>query len=66
LASKGKIVIFIKKLIFSILVRIVIFTKLLVSWNNYLEMIIIQCFGGLMSSNFLKFVSKSINPNCEY
>jgi len=27
--------------------RIVIFTKLLVSWGNYLEMIIIRCFNGL-------------------
>ena len=42
--------------------RIVIFTKFLVSWSNYLEMVIIQCFSGLKNSNFLEFVSKSVRP----
>jgi len=43
-------------------VRIIIFTKLLVIWGNYLEMVINQCFSGLMSTNFLEFVSKSVRP----
>jgi hypothetical protein len=43
-------------------VRIVIVTKLLVSWDNYFKMIIIQCFSVLMSSNFLEFVSESFMP----
>jgi len=47
LASKKKLVIFIQKVVFGILVRIIIFTKLLVSWGNYLEMVIIRYFNGL-------------------
>jgi len=40
-------------------VRIVIFTKLLVSWGNHLEMVIIRRFSGLMSSEFLEIRYKS-------
>jgi len=43
-------------------VRIIIFTKLLPSWGNSLEMVIIPYFSELMSSNFLEFVSKSFRP----
>ena len=42
--------------------RIVIFTKLLVSCSNYLETVIIRCFSRLMSINFREFVSKSFRP----
>ena len=44
--SKGKLVIFINKVIFGVLVRMDIFTKLLMSWSNYLEMVIIRYFNG--------------------
>jgi hypothetical protein len=62
LAGKGKLVIFIKKVIFGVLMRIISFTKLLVSWGNYLEMIIIRCFNGLSDSNFWELVSKDVDP----
>jgi len=42
--------------------RIVIFTKLQVSWGNYLETVIIQCFGELKISDFLEFISRSVRP----
>jgi len=50
--SKGKIVIFIKRVIFCVLSensfsKKTIFTKLLLSWGNYLEMVIIRYFDGL-------------------
>jgi len=46
-------------------VRIVIFIKLLVSWGNYLDMVIIRRFSGLMSSNFLEIRCKSFEPQLE-
>jgi len=47
LVSKGKLVILLRGLFLVFYVWIIILTKLLVSWGNYLETLIIRYFDGL-------------------
>jgi len=51
--------------ILSVLMRIFIFTKLVVTCGNYFEMFIKRCFNKLVSSNFLELSGKSFEAHYE-